>query len=158
MNRRSIIFLTGVSAALVVALSSPAQAQTVSSFNGVIDVTLDIEIGTLTPVPSGDTVLCSVSITVSDALGGSFSDSAESPATLTSATAANCTLKLPYLWQLGFESEDKVIVSYTVTVVPSSATVTAATVNTRTASGFNVANFAVPSNNSTKSLTFTTKI
>jgi hypothetical protein len=156
MNRRiSIVLMAGMGASLAAAL--PLQAQTVTNVTGVVEATLAIQIGALTPVPQGDTVTCSVTITVTDAVGGGFSDSAQAPATLNSASSASCMVTIPYLWPLGFSAEDKVTVSYTVVVAPNGTTGTASPF-TRSASGFDVASFAIPGNNKTTSLNFTTKI
>jgi hypothetical protein len=156
MNRRiPAMVLAGIGASLVTGLSPLVQAQTITNYTGVVQVTLNITIGALTPVPQGDNVVCTATITVSDPLGGTYSDSDTELANVSSSTFGSCTLTMPYLWQLGTGLQDKVTVSYTVVVAPSGNTGGPVT---RSASGFDVASFSVPANGTTKALTFPTKI
>jgi hypothetical protein len=106
-------------------MATPAYAQT--PFTGTIQVTFYIS--TATAVPSGDSITCDVTATVSDNNAAtSYTEDAFVTATVSSPTSAYCVVTIPYIWNLATQSTDSITVSYTIAYVPSS---TSTNFNTR---------------------------
>jgi len=126
-----------------------------STFTGTISLGFTIRLAT--PVPSGGSVLCSLTAAITDTSAsgtdGVFSEIDTATATISGSTAT-CTAKIPYSWFLVDSSTDVIDLGYSVVMVgPSTAITTAAGVSVRESSGDipGAASIKVPA---TGSLTF----
>ncbi len=111
--------LTGAVSALLL-LPFCAQAQ-VSS--GVLSLTFWIN--TVTGVPSGENLVCTLYATVVDGSGATITEReifGSTIATISNAGSAYCTVNLPYTWSLVNASADTVVARYTVGFRPASST------------------------------------
>lgn len=93
---------------------------TLAPCTGTITVTIKITIKS-TNLPTTDAIACEVDAGVIDniaSLAGarSFTEVASVQATRTSSTAATCTVKIPYSWNLITPTLDMVSIGYTVSV------------------------------------------
>jgi hypothetical protein len=139
MNLRSSVFmLAGLGVGLAGGLSVPAQAQDLlqdqappagtTLINAEIDVSMNIQIATTTPVGSTDSVYCEATISVNDPLTGEWSRTANGVATLISATSYGCTTALksqvlvPFGWTLGTPTTDTVSITCSAYIGPASGT------------------------------------
>lgn len=109
MKRLSAIVLAAFG---LLAFSSAAQA---ALSNGVITVYVTVQVNT--PIPTGDSVICELVVSVDDA-SGINTETVVSPAVL-SGNIATCTLAIPYYWELSTPGTDPVSIEYNVGILPS---------------------------------------
>lgn len=117
--------------------TAAAAAASGSTFTGTLQLGFTIRLAT--PVPSGGTVLCSLTASVQDTstsgLDGSFTEIDTATATVSGSTAT-CTAKIPYSWYLVDAATDVVELGYTVAMVgPSTSITTVAGASVRESSG-----------------------
>lgn len=128
-------------------LSSSAQATNPVPYAGELQLTLWIS--TTTPVPSGNEILCTLSASVFDssvAGATSYTESAIVVGTSSSATAAYCTVTIPYLWQLYSGPSDTISLTYTVQYASSTLTTNFNVLRTTVGT---LPSISVPTNNTT---------
>lgn len=132
-----------------VAGMAPASAQTPTVYKGTLAFTLWIN--TVTAVPSGGELICSATAIVADVVASptpsttEHSETASTPATVSSPSSAYCVVSIPYQWTLLNGGSDSVTLSYSVTMVSGSG----ATSRTTSAQ---IGSVGVPTGNSTTSL------
>ena len=133
---------TGLIRPLMTTAASPEVSLASALVTGELKITGTItivspSIGATTPVVCGATAI------VATDLNGPITDTATSLASRSGATAT-CTVLIPYEWLLQSAPSDRVILSVTVTALP-----TTPRVHTR-----QLATFIVPANGTTTSFTF----
>jgi hypothetical protein len=133
---------TGVIRPLMTTTASPEVAAASSTLTGELKITGTItivspSIGATTPVT------CSATAVVATDPNGPITETATSAATRSGATAS-CTVLIPYEWVLQLPTNDTVILSVSVSALP-----TAPRVHTR-----QLATFKVPANATTTSFSF----
>jgi hypothetical protein len=89
-----------------------------AEYHGV--VTLYVTVYIATPVPDGDQIVCSFSVTTT----GEATQNTETVTAVASGSSstATCTLPIPYTWELATAGSDVLIPTYTVAIIPTSGT------------------------------------
>jgi len=109
---KRILTLILLTLGLTAGLTDAAHAQSYFGGNVAVYITVQLQ----TPIPSGGSVLCSADVSMSDGVSGLFNEETGYTTASVSASTANCSVVIPYVWLLSNQSTDQMSVSFSVTM------------------------------------------
>jgi hypothetical protein len=143
-------------AALVLAAgpASRSQAETLPPYvSGT--VVLEITVHLITPLPVGDVVECSMTISTADNTGipseePTYSDTDSYVAASGSGSVVTCSVSIPYEWTLTYADSDTMVISYGVGFADGYGPIRSAT--------HSIPSIPMPANGTSTRLTVTTRL